>query len=407
MPRARDIGKNLLLLAFVAVLAEVGLTLGARFSAPVRQALAPPWETYPPLVPDEALLSRGNPLYPGHDSAGYRNPSRPARADIVVLGDSQAYGPENPGDAWPRLMTTGAMSVYNMALPSYGPAHFRLQLEEALALKPRAIVVAPYFGNDFFDAFVVARRHPEIAAGIDESLLEQARRRDAERAIETEVALVAGLGAEDRAPKAPRSALRQWLSSTSLYALARGLRYHVFERPQGSPLLANDFGAAVAALSPAQREYAAPFDEGEWRTILTAPYRAKVLDDRDPRIRMGFEVSRRALGEIARRCRAAGVRLLVVLIPTKELVFATRVGDRTRYPGLERLVSDEARLREEWLRDLEASGIEHVDLLPVLRGAAEQPYPPNIDGHPNRSGNRVIAAAVGARLTADPPPARQ
>ena len=42
-----------------------------------------------------------------------------------------------------------------MALPAYGPLQSFLQLDEALSLKPTLIVVAPYFGNDFFDTFLL------------------------------------------------------------------------------------------------------------------------------------------------------------------------------------------------------------------------------------------------------------
>src|SRR5262249_40278501 len=78
--------------------------------------LMPPRDAEAIILPDEQLMYRGNPYHRDHDAAGYRNATRPDRADIVVLGDSFAYGaglkpwPKRLGDSLRRV-------VYNMALP--------------------------------------------------------------------------------------------------------------------------------------------------------------------------------------------------------------------------------------------------------------------------------------------------
>jgi hypothetical protein len=86
-----------------------------------------PWERASPIVPDDRLGARGNPYHPEHDVAGHRNRIRPGQADIVVLGDSNAYG-GGIVELWPARL-----GAYKMALPSYGPGQDLLQLEEALA----------------------------------------------------------------------------------------------------------------------------------------------------------------------------------------------------------------------------------------------------------------------------------
>jgi hypothetical protein len=151
-------------------------------------------------------------------------------------------------------------------------------------------------------------------------------------------------------------------------------------------------------LTPALREYVSPEDGTEWRTILTPRYRLKALDDRDPRIRLGFEAMRSSIVRMAQKCRRAGVRFLVALMPTKESVFWPRVKDPDRHAGLREQVSLEDRWRGELSEALRSHGIEMVDLLGRLRQAPSQPYYEDIDGHPNFVGNQVIEAAIDVHL---------
>jgi lysophospholipase L1-like esterase len=108
-----------------------------------------------------------------------------------------------------------------------------------------------------------------------------------------------------------------------------------------------------------------------------------------------LEAAVEALRAIHVHAMNANVRMLVVLLPTKESVFWPRV--RTPVPGLSRLAEDEARLRAELVAALAAENIPYVDVLPSLRTAAAQTYFENIDGHPNAEGHRVIAEAVRAQ----------
>jgi hypothetical protein len=122
----------LLLLIVSAAFAEAGLQLITRVSARAEDVLGPDISG---LVPDAVLDFRGNPRYPEHDAAGYRNRERPVHAPIVVLGDSQAYGVSVRRDeAWPYLaQASTGRRVYSMALPGYCPTHNVLQFDEALS----------------------------------------------------------------------------------------------------------------------------------------------------------------------------------------------------------------------------------------------------------------------------------
>ncbi len=136
MINARGLSLALLLVTLLAC--EAALWLANATSITARRVLSPPWEVLRPTIPDDRLGTRGNPLHPDHDRAGYRNLERPGHANIVVLGDSHAYGGGGIAKSWPARL-----GAYNMALPGYGPGHNLLQLEEALSFQPRLVIVAP------------------------------------------------------------------------------------------------------------------------------------------------------------------------------------------------------------------------------------------------------------------------
>jgi lysophospholipase L1-like esterase len=384
--------------------AEVCLQISGRSSRAAARLLAAPGEADSPLVPDERLIHRGNPLRIDHDEAGYQNESRPTQVDVVTLGDSMTYGLGGRAQAWPSIMAKiMGQRLYNMALPGYGPVHSLFQLDEALAFGPRVLIVAPYFGNDLFDAFAMARRHPGLVVSLPSDLVEQAQSVERRRMFELEVPTPFRLGVDGSEERI--SAMRRWMSrNLGLYKLVRAAKNRLTMPPASDPLLSRDFGIAAAAITPARLQLgAAPFEGSGWRTILYPRYRLQALDDSDPRIRVGFLVMSAALEEMAERSRAAAVRFLVVLFPTKESVFWPRVTDPDVYAGLRALVATEDRLRAELTARLTSRGIDVIDLLDVLRRADEQPYYEDLDGHPNMAGNRVVAAAVAAQLTREQP----
>jgi len=380
------------------VVTEVILQVASRVSRDVARLLAAPWEIASPLVPDERLIQRGSPLRFDHDAAGYRNDRRPARADVVTLGDSMTYGPVDPREVWPRILSgaTGR-ATYNMALPSYGPVQSLLQLDDALSLRPQVVIVAPYFGNDLFDSFLMIRRHPTLQVALPSDLMRQASDLDRRQPLEQDVASPFTVGVDGTEQQV--TGLRRWVSThVQLFKLARALKPRATGVPRPDPLLSRNFASAAAALTAERRESLSPVEARGWRTILSGRYRLRAVDDRDPRIRAGFLAMCTALEEMAARTRAAGARFIVVLFPTKESVFWPRISDPDRHPGLREIVANEDRLRAELTGRLRTHGVEVLDLLEIFRGAAEQPYHEDVDGHPNGAGYRLVAAVVAARL---------
>jgi hypothetical protein len=106
------------------------------------------------MVSDPRLLHRLSPQSPGHDGRGFRNPNTLQSADVVVIGDSQTWGINvRASETWPSILeTVGNVSVYSMSLGGWGPVQYKELAHDALTLKPRAILVGIYLGNDIFDA---------------------------------------------------------------------------------------------------------------------------------------------------------------------------------------------------------------------------------------------------------------
>lgn len=385
--------KRLFLLTISLLLVELILGVASWTLPVVQYSLAPPWERDKPTIADSLFGFRGNPLFPDHDESGYRNEFIPRRANAVTLGDSQTYGTSVDREAtWPRLVSNqSGLTVYNMALGGYGPGHYLLQLEDALRQSPQLIIVAFYFGNDLYDAFSLSHRVLTIAELATSGTRAAAQAVEAKKPLANDVNNLFNRGQKqvDQAPS-----IRRWLSDNSkLYGLLRALRYALGGRNESS-LLSKNFDNAVAALTETDRLYSSVVEADEWRTILTAPYRGRVLDDTDPRIRMGFEISQASLLAIKRRLKDTQVRLAVLLLPTKENVFWARVKRPDEQLGLASMVANENRLRAELIAILQNHDIQFLNLLEPLRAAPHQPYFEDADGHPNEVGHQVIADQV-------------
>lgn len=402
MSRARRWSGGLLLLALSLLAGEGMLQLLAWRVPAVDRVLTPVWAV-PARIPDPLLGERGNPRWFDHDARGFRNPSAAEHADVVTLGDSQTYGVSaNRSETWPSVLgERSGQTVYDMAFPGWGPGEAYLLLDSALALHPTVVVIGLYFGNDFFDVFTLGARVPEIRAFLPPRLDDAATGLERAAPLAASVRFLGAAGDTAR-PPAPGEGLdpRRVLSEHSkLYAVARAIR-SLLTGEEGRPaLLARDLDRALTEATDAERQFFSVYRGAEWRTLLTAPYRNRVLDDRDPRIRAGFEATPGLLARMDRECRDRGTRFVVVLLPTKESVFAPRVGDLAAHPALDSLVRNEARLREELIAALDSAGVSHLDALDALRRSSRQPYFEDADGHPNAVGHEVIARVVGERLT--------
>lgn len=141
------------------------------------------------------------------------------------------------------------------------------------------------------------------------------------------------------------------------------------------------------------------FDSGKIKTIFTSEYRFNVLNSEDPRIYEGFLISLKAISRMHERAKINNIRLLVVLIPTKESTFS---GLWNKYPDkYKQLIESEKGFWRSTKSFLDANKIDYVDTLPSLQGELArgiQPYFVDADGHPNKSGHQAIAESIAEHL---------
>jgi hypothetical protein len=389
---------TVLTVLLVIVFLEVVLNLFALMSPRVERLLAPPSaaSSRAHTVPDERLRHRPNPAYPGHDSKGFRNPKVPAKADVVALGDSHTYGTGVESEqAWPRqLEPMIAQTVYSMAYGGYGPVHSLILWDEAIALEPKIIIEAFYAGNDLYDAFSIVYHHGQLVElkSSDSNLQQSVREAEELEPIAERVSRMYRMGATNKLA----SSTRMFLSRRSkIYGLLRKTRYE-FARIL---TVSQDPWERAKAFAEAHSAYSQIFNSGQFRTVFTSEYRFSALNLKDPRISEGHKIALRAIQRMTERAAHGNIRFIVVLIPTKELVFQELWSDPS--PTYRNLTENEVVFWKITKDSLERNSIEYVDALPALReqlAFGVQPYQVSHDGHPNEHGHAAIANLIATYL---------
>jgi len=409
-PRLRSLAFAAGLGAVVLISIEIALQSLSIASASVRRILASPWDlaVSAPTIPDLRLEFRPNPALRGHDSNGFRNPRVPEQAQIVVFGDSQTYGTGVAADeTWPRVLERELhRTTYSMAAGGYGPVHSLILLDEARRLRPAVAIEALYAGNDLYDAYRFVYQHGQFPELRSPGAGEAIRAADGTERLEQHVVR---LGRECLPQLAPSrgepgtrlAGLLRWIAERSkTYGLARRVRYELTPLPESEPAAAGEGERALPEGSPSCPQFAA----GGARTVLMPDYRLAALDTGDPRIREGERIAFRALRELQGTAAREGVRLIVLGIPTKELVFDA-LGAAALTPRLAALIAREKGFWAEVRRRLADERIEFVETLGPLQDqlrAGPQPYRESADGHPSPVGHRVIAKALAAYLSEPP-----
>lgn len=343
---------------------------------------------------DPALGRRPQPLGPGRDAWGFRNERVPQVAELIAIGDSQTWGVNaSRQEAWPqRVQAITGRTTYNMSWGGYGTVQYEVLAQRAQALSPRVLIVGLYFGNDLYESYrlVYTRQaHASLRRGDAGELLPDTigPRADSLWREHEEFQRVYG-----------RDQPARW----GLWFRGHTAVGRLFDRTLGRDQSAwFEIGKAWARAHP---DHGAFIDAAGARTVFTTAYRLLAVDLEDPRIAEGLRLTTVSLDKIAGLAARRGVRLLVVLIPTKERVYAERVR-RARHGGLDptyaTLVVDEEKCQNQIESLLQQHRIEALALLPVLREAVargEPVYPPTTESHPSALGYQVIAQAVARRV---------
>jgi len=355
--------------------------------------------TYPDvreLIDDDLLGKRTPPDAIGHDARGWRNQQALEQADIVVIGDSQTWGVNaSLAESYPHVLAdlTG-QTVYSMAQGSYGAVQYRALTEQALELSPDLVIVGLYFGNDFADAYTIVYgdyahtdlRNPEFDfRAISQTIGEQAQ------ALQPQ-----NLGNLNQITQPNADELTFWERVQSGTFIGKLLtQVGVFDTVSNDVISQQiDLNRKIVTDLP---ELYSLYQQDGVVTFLTPAYRQLVQDISSPIIAEGIRITRQQYLEIAELLDNQNVELLIVLIPTKEMVYMPFVGTDNVNSAYQQLGEQEQAIRDELMALFDENSITYVDTLDALRNAVHDTialYPPTFDGHPNANGYRVIAETV-------------
>ena len=362
-------------LLFATVLCEVG----ARF------VLNPADYLSVTMLRDPVLGRTIAPGSPGFDKWGFRNPTVPESVDVLALGDSHTFGNTAKMDeAWPSVVhrQTG-LTVYNMGLGGYGPnQYYQLLTTRGVSLHPKRVVLGLYMGDDFENAF-------STTYGLDHwASLRTGRWGKVEADIWG-----------DAEPPGTFKVFRNWLSRNSM----------IYRLAVHGPALRALKGSLQTKLANAAADPSVTTFESSDGTIQEAfrPIRiAAGLDQGRAEVKEGMRLTFHFLREMNLACRKSGCEFSVVIIPTKETVFATYLQSDPKLnlkDVIDSLITNEQIATTALERFLDEAGIPYTLALPALRERVTEQlyYRGPADMHPGPNGYRVIGETV-ARFLREP-----
>jgi hypothetical protein len=258
---------------------------------------------------------------------------------VLLLGDSQMFGygvayAESTAAELERRLPR--VVVLDAAMPSWGPAEYRLALEEiGPAYRPRHVLFVANAANDWFETVSNARRTT-------------ARDGWAARA-----------GAPAGRAFPGRAAL---LGSSHLVFAIRRVAHYVGDAELGTTDSAFLLGRDISPLRHAERARASRIFE--------------------------------ALSGVAAACRKLGCKVVAAALPLDVQVDAA---EWQKYRTAPRDLSDTEPLLEDFLEGARALGAGTVNLLPVLRRAQPGAFLDD-DYHLSPRGHRAVAEAMAGAM---------
>jgi lysophospholipase L1-like esterase len=276
------------------------------------------------------------------DEHGFRNPSPwPERAEIVVLGDSMAFGyGVDDEETWTALLAheLPESGIINLGLPGMAPQQYlRVYERFGQALRPNLVLFCLFPGNDLGDA---GRFEEWLQAGSPGNY---------------------DLWRHHPDPEAERTSIRSQLERSYLATFLRYARQNLGSRFSGRTIDFPDGGRLqlVPAVYARNESLAQPSNPS-FRLVLDAVRRTQAL------------------------AQETGSQFLVLLMPTKEEVYLPLV-DGEAPPGT-----------APFAVQFEADGLPYLDLTPYFQARAREGERLffEVDGHPNAAGYRLVAEVV-------------
>lgn len=139
-------------------------------------------------------------------------------------------------------------------------------------------------------------------------------------------------------------------------------------------------------------------------TGFTPKRRLAALDLRDQRVAQGLRISLDLFARMQKLCAERNTGLSIVMIPTKESVYAKHLLSDSKsasVAALRALLNSEQQVRVLAASFFSVARVAYVDTLPALQaqvGVGRPLYPGNFDGHPNGDGYRVIAETIAKQI---------
>ena len=315
--------------------------------------------------PNGTIIIAGKDFRAAHytDGHGFRNVwPWPERAEVVVLGDSMAfgYGVEDE-QAWPAILQRALPQsrVINLGLIGAAPQQY-LRVYETFGVKfhPQLLLVGLFVGNDFWDADLFDHWLQSGARVNYRVWRDFGRPRRVSFSLRQPIDSIIGI----LRWRGFLLARESYLFNLLLYVRGNARRWlqsepKIFQLASGNQLqlLPSDFTSKTMGAQPDRRE---------------------------------FQLVLESLQRIQSIAKANGTQALIILQPSKEEVYLPLLGGTTPDPG--------SPLREA----LEKLGFAYLDLTPAFRqraAAGEQLFF-EADGHPNAAGYALIAELVRSYL---------
>jgi len=319
---------------------------------------------------------------PGFDKWGFRNPGVPESVDVLALGDSHTYGNTAKMDeAWPSVVhrQTG-LTVYNMGLGGYGPnQYYQLLTTRGVSLHPKRVGLGLYMGEDFENAF-------STTYGLYHWASLRTGRWDK---------VEADIWGDEEAPGRFKI-LRNWLSRNSV----------IYRLVVHGPALRRLKGSLQTKLANVTADPSVTTFDSADGTIHEAfrPIRiAAGLDQERAEVKEGMRLTFHFLQEMDLACRRSGCSFSVVIIPTKETVFASYLQSDPQLnlkDVINAVITNEQIATTVLEKFLDDAGIPYVVTLPALRERVSEQlyYRGPADMHPGPNGYKVIGETVARYL---------
>lgn len=287
----------------------------------------------------------------GVPALGFRDVGPITPSYAVAVGDSFTWGTYvEAGQTWPeQLQNDLGAPVLNFGVLGYGPIQYRLITEKyALPLRPKVVLWGFFSGNDVVNStdYETWRQGGKHSTGLTE----------------------------------PQTGWRDWLSRhVRLYELVKfvfhaGIYYQRLTSPE-----------VVAVPAPGGPAWAFYPD------ILE-----RQADSRQPEVAQGWNLTQQALLQTKAETEAAGVQLVIVIIPSKELIYWDMLRERLANPT----AYDLAQPIRTLLTFCQVQKLRCLDLTPAFteRAKAGEELYFRQDAHWNPAGHRLAAQLISDYL---------